>query len=491
MSRNKQKLQMTLQFLGAAEGIVTGSANLVTIKYNDFCKRILVDYGLYQGVHEYLNMVRGIECDSIVVDDVLLSHAHADHCGQIPALYNRLLNGIHCTGKIYGSRETLSQASHIMTDSAILNTSKYLKFAKEKIDDTAGIENESEKSAYYTIDDVEMAIHNYHPIDFYRGCNKPKEVTLCDGVCARFIPTSHINGSTMIELVAHFGDERKTIVFTGDIGKEETILYRRMTFPENKMADCVVMESLHGIEEPLETQYESILHLKDIIKKASRTNKLVVIPTFALDRSAGLIKILNDFMDRGMKIPCYLDSPLAERELYCYINSYEDRNSAWFNYDMPKPFRMDRFKIVSSPQDHFMLTREPGFKVVICSSGMGYGGRVVDFFNKYIQDLNCIFVFPGYLVEGCPSRNLVECEKNQVVEINDYTFKKLCETHQLHGFSSHGYYTDKLKILKAYPNAKTIFLNHGDNEMAMLKERLEKRVDVKVVLPTMMAEYQI
>ena len=492
MSRDKHKLQMILQFLGATEGIVTGSANLVTIKYENTCKKYLVDFGLFQGEHEYLNLDRCIECDNLEVDDTIITHSHADHCAEVAALYSSNIKGIRCKGKVYGSRDTLVQSTHIMVDSAILNANRYSKLAKDKSDDMVGSENESAKSSYYTVDDVEKAIRYFSPIDFYRGVSKPKEITLSEGISARFIPTSHINGSCMIELSAHFGNERKTVVFTGDIGKEETLLYRRMTFPENKLADAIVMESLHGIDEPEETSYESILKLKDIIKKASKKDRTVIIPTFALDRSAGLIKIFNDFMDRGMKIPVYLDSPLAIRELNAYINSYEDRNSAWFNYDMPNPFRLNRIKIIENPQDHFMLLKEPGFKVVICSSGMGFGGRVVDFFNKYIQDANAVFVFPGYLVEGCPSRSLVEANKGEIVEMNDFTFKKLCETHQLHGFSSHGYFEDKMKILRAYPNVKRIFLNHGDSQTPMLKARLEKHVSGKdIILPNMMREYQI
>ena len=508
---NKDKgkmLSVSLEFLGATDGIVTGSANLVTITRGDTIRKILVDFGCFQGEHEYMNEERFINPDE--VDCVILTHAHLDHCGGVPLLFVSDGEMIPFTGKIYGSRETLDQASHILRNAAKLNeerirgyksvyehTKASLAKDKEKatreeakpkdiaaIDSAVSCIEEEEKSVGYTMEDVDEAIRHFYPIDFCRGRKEIVEQTLFEGIYARFIPTSHINGSTMVEIVATYGSEQYTIVFTGDIGKESTILYRQMKFHPNTSANAIVMESLHGTDEPIETLSESISLLKKIIRRAVKKQKTVIIPTFALDRSAGLIKILNDFMDQGMYLQCFFDSSLAETELRCYINSYLGETSAWFNYDQGYPFKLERFKIITNYQDHMLAAKYTGPNIFITASGMGFGGRVIDYFEHHIQSEDSIFVFPGFLTEGCPSRILLEANQGDMVEINGRRYIKHCETIQLHGFSSHGYFGDKLKILLNYPNAKTVFLNHGDDAgIYQLRGTLPMYTRANIIVP--------
>jgi len=477
-----RNLKVFVHFLGANNGVVTGSATVVTIVRNNVTKNILVDYGSFQGEHEHINQERFIVGDDI--DCVLLTHAHLDHCGGIPALFRPLGEVIPYTGKVYGSRETLNQTVHILRDSAKIYENK-LKGLKNEMDRTketlqktkerrtrekarpaeiASIDSaveviEDEEDILYSIEDVEEAIKHFVPVDVKVFGNE--DITLFEGIDAKFIPSPHINGACMIELTAHLGDERFTIVFTGDIGKSDTLLYRKMRFPVNNDANCMIMESLHGDGPEIETLDESILKLKKILKKAQKKQKSVIIPLFAMDRSAGFIKLFNQFMDQGMYLQCFIDSPLAMKELNCYINSYEE-GSAWFKYLDGFPFKLDRFQVIEDYSQHMLAVKFRGPNVFITSSCMGYGGRVGEYFEQHIQDEDAIFIFPGFLPNECPSKELLEAEKGSIVEINDRRYIKHCETIQLHGFSSHGYIDEKIKVLQSYPNVKTIFLNHGD-----------------------------
>ena len=266
----------------------------------------------------------------------------------------------------------------------------------------------------------------------------------------------------MIEVKASLGDESYTVVFTGDIGKAETLLYKKMNYPVNLNANAIVMESLHGEAPEIEDLETSIFKLYRLLKRAEKKRKMVIIPTFAMDRSAGIIKVLNDFMDGGLYLKNYIDSPLAISELLEYISSYQTFESAWFDYSSTYPFKVDRFKIINNYQDHMHYIKKEGFNVFITASCMGYGGRVLDYFEHCVQDDDCIFIFPGYLPFDSPSRKLLEANKGTIVELNGKRYVKHCETYQLHGFSSHGYIEDKVKILNTYPNATKVFLNHGD-----------------------------
>lgn len=507
-------LSVSLEFLGATDGIVTGSANLVTITRGNVTRRILVDYGWFQGDHEYLNEERTIYGSDI--DCVLLTHAHLDHCGGIPLLFN---TGDHpYEGEIFGSRETLNQAEHILRDSAKLNSKKLRGFKngfkrvkreitrrKEKAeredasakelanyDSAVSSIEEVEEEVLFTIDDVEEAIEHFHPIDFTLGEQEIVEISLFEGIDAKFIPITHINGSTLIELTAHLGCDQYTIAFTGDVGNRKTVLYREHSIPKNRKVDALVLESLHSdYYDPVENLEESTIRLRKIIKRAVKKQKTVIIPVFALDRSAGIIKVLNDFMDQGMYLQCYLDSPLAEKELYEYISSYKEGRSVWFNYDQPYPFNLDRFHIISNFQDHALLSKYNGPNVIITSSCMGYGGRIIDYFAHHIQDPNSVFVFPGYLPEESPSRVLLEADKGKMVELSGNRFIKRCDVYQLHGFSSHGYFDDKMAIIDAYPNLSTIFLNHGDEYIYGLQESLSSYSFADIIVPEYESYYTL
>lgn len=507
VENKKGNLDVSIEFLGATSGIVTGSCNLVKITRFDQVRTILVDYGSFQGEFEKMDEDRVILGEDI--DCVLLTHAHLDHCGGIPKLFKTNDdNKVSFSGKIYGSRETLAQAVHILKDSAKVNEQiikglrstmdkekQSLYKSKEKLEreyanhheianiDSAVSSINEQEEVPYGLFEVEETIKHFAPIELSEDVPMVT-IPLFDGIEATFIPTSHINGSTMIELRCFTEDESYTMVFTGDIGSDNTILYKPMHFVPNYDVDCVVMESLHGVQKPIETLEDSKNKLKNILKHARKKNKAVIIPTFSLDRSAGIITILNEFMSEGMRLNCYVDSPLIIKELLEYVESYVGYNSAWFKFFMEIPFDLSRFNVAEKYQDHICISKYNGFNVFVTSSCMGFGGRVIDYFEHHIQEKDSIFVFPGYLTTDSPSRALLDAPMGSMVELNGRRYIKHCETYQLHGFSSHGYLPDKIKILEAYPSASTIFLNHGDSPAIYeLLRRLEWETKANIVIP--------
>jgi metallo-beta-lactamase family protein len=504
-----KSLEVSARFLGANAGVVTGSATLVTIKRGESVRSILIDYGLFQGDDDYQNYDRMISGDD--VDCILLTHSHLDHCGGLPLLFKVWGDNIPYTGRIFGSRETLNQATHILKNSAKLNETNgpvhgselskikgRLNREKDKavreaasprdianIDSNISSVEEEEAEVLYTLVDVDETIRHFFPIDFTFE-DQYKDVQLYDGITARFIPTSHINGSCMIELTAEYNGERYTVVFTGDIGRDKSLLYRRIPVPVNPDASSIVLESLHGAESNPQDLSEAVYEFKRILYRAKKKNKTVIIPLFALDRTAGFIKILNKFMNDGFRFDCYIDSPLAMKELFEYIESYQTGSSAWFSYK-EFPFSTERMTIIGSYQEHNLAVKIDGFAVFLTSSGMGYGGRVVDYFEHHIQERNSVFIFPGYLVEGSPSRVLHETRQGEKFYIGNRPFKKQCETYWLSGFSSHGYIEEKLRLLRSYPNLTRIFLNHGDESsiLSLHQELTEsgKYSEDQVVVP--------
>lgn len=478
LNTGTQNLKVELELLGAANGIVTGSGNLLTIRRGNIVKKILIDYGLFQGEHENLNDPYML--DTSKIDFVLLTHAHLDHCGALPVLYRTNLEHEPYDGMIYASAETLDQAEHILRDSARLNMGKLNKILNEEE------EFSDEELIMYLPEDAENAISHFCPVSV------EEEISLCPGIDVKFIPNSHINGSTMIEVYVSYGAERYAIAFTGDVGKRKTPLYREMVYDKEPNVNAVVLESLHGVEEPTETYIDSIRIIKKILKRCIKEQKNLYIPVFALDRSAILLMVMNQIMDSGINFKCFFDSPLAEKELLCYMRAYNSGESKWFDYERSNPFGVDRIDFAEDYAGHMQIVKRHGPNVVITSSCMGYGGRVLDYFEHHIQDEDAVFVFPGFLPEGSPSKILCDASKGEIVEINDKRYIKHCEAYNLFGFSSHGYLEDKLEILDRYCNAQMIMLNHGDEEsLNALEEYLSDRLRAYVLIPEICEKYEL
>ena len=494
---NERKLSMKIQFFGAAGNDVTGSANLVTITQGKRTRNLLVDCGSYQGgegmedEHVSENSVINPE----TIDAILLTHAHLDHCGEIPYLYK-----MGYTGEVYASAETLEQASAIMYDSANINRRKIPEDVLEKVSEIGEkthkkakngkkelrleedfIEQELEglKSvALYLEEDVDEAKRHFRPVE------PLKKFKLFDGIFVRFVPNTHQNGATSIEIYAEYHGEKKSISFSGDIGPANSYLYHKMEYEPNEEIDACVVESLHGVKEPVETFDESAKKLKELIKKTVlQKKKSLFIGVFALDRSALILALLNEFRQSGMNFPIWFDSPLGEIQLRNYIDSYNKPDKVWFKEFKNDPFDYTHIHFSTYYRSHLDLVRDDTPKVVIVTSCMGYGGRITDYFEHHIQNEKAVFAFAGYLPDNSPSKIICNGENGRIIEINEYRYVKHCQSVQFHGFSSHGYYPEMMNFVNMYPNAKDIFLNHAPlAEKEDVKWQMQQETDADVII---------
>ena len=498
------KLGMTLQFLGAVGNDVTGSCNLLTISLGERVKNILIDCGMYQGEEQLEDVDVSVKQFSpSEIDAILLTHAHLDHCGEIPYLYKT-----GYTGEVYASSETLAQATEIMYDSANINRRKIPEDALEKMNE---IQSKSQKKTsknkkhHKEIDFIEqeleglmeMALYLEEDVDEARKHFKAVEpctlIKIFEGIYVRFVPNTHQNGATSIEVYAEYKGQKKSISFSGDIGPSDSYFYKNMEYAPNTEIDACVVESLHGVKEPLETFDESVKKLKNLIKKeVLQKRKSVYVGVFALDRSAMIMSVLNEFRRSGMNFQIWFDSPLGERQLKNYIAAYTKPDKVWFKDFKNDPLDYTHVRFSTYYRSHMDLVRDETPKVVIVTSCMGYGGRILDYFEHHIQDDKTVFAFAGYLPDTSPSKIICEAEKGKIFEVSGMRYVKKCDAVQFHGFSSHGYYPEMMKFVKMYPNAKHVFLNHAPlADKEDVKWQMQQEIEAEIVIPVYEEAYNI
>lgn len=513
-SESGKKTSVKLMFLGGVGDDVTGSSTLVSIEIEGKNRYGLIDVGGYQGAS---NRNAYFPVDATKIEFVVITHAHYDHIGLLPKLYK---DGFK--GKVYITEQAKAQGKLILQDAANINVrnSEYTKCGGSKLKaEKRRYEKEKKKavtcrdvknydvaisqlddiiaSVLYSLEDVSGLTPLYEVI-------KPNKLfTIFDGkVFGRFIPTTHQNGAIQFELYYKENDERIGVLFTGDIGPDNSLLYESKDGYINTEIEYGVVESLHGVEWSEETLEDSISILEKLINKSIRKGKTVVISGFSLDRDAMLVYLINRMFAKGARFKAYFDAPLALSELICYQNFYKqeyekrmtscDTDDLWFKDLGRDPFSLERFEVITKIPEHTQLLNSSEPKVILTSSANGNGGRVVDFFDKLIQDSNTVFVFCGWIYPESPSSILLNTEPGQIVDFGYSRYKKNCETIQLHGFSSHGYWSEVLEKFFMYPAMREVILNHGEWEV---KEKLKKEIvetfEMGVHIPMLYEAYEI
>lgn len=492
------KPRVYLTMIGAAGNEVTGSCTLLKIVLGKKVYYGLIDVGIVQGRGEYRNYQYPV--DSEQLDFVIVTHAHADHFLASPLLRD-------FEGKIYGTASTFAQGKELLDDAAYnyerkaaeelgISHDVYRELCSELEDmrrrsgsghleryrDLSEQIKEIRDVALYTQDDVEYIEQSFCPVIPYQA------FVIADGIYGRLIPATHQNGAVSVELyIGDYGEDSVNLSFSGDIGPTDSFLYRAHPYEPNNLINYCVMEALHGVEERTDTPEDTYKQLKKLIYRAVKKEKTVIIAGFALDRSAMILYAINRMLaEKHLDAPVYLDSPLAFKELVHYRADYNSRKSLWFKDLGKDPFSPDRIHVANKRNEHLSAMQSTNSKVIITASAFGEGGRVIDYFDHYIQDENAIFIFMGWLSPDCSSNILHTAEKGKIVEVHERNYVKHCDTYQLSGFSAHGYFSEFQEHLNRYPKCKGLILNHAERDAKhAVKEKLSEDYNFEIYTPEM------
>ncbi len=436
----------SLTFLGAA-GTVTGSKYLLDLGAH----RVLVDCGLFQGLKELrLRNWQPLPVEARSIDAVILTHAHLDHCGYLPRLVAQGFKGrVFCTA---GTKDlctlVLPDAARIQEEDARdANRYHYSKHAPAL--------------PLYTTSDAERALTLLQPV----GYNRP--VPVVPGLEVEFINAGHLLGSSYARV--HVGG--RTILFGGDLGR-----YGRPVLPDPtpvEQADVLLVESTYG--DRVHPPDDDGAQLAEIVTSVAARGGKLVIPAFAIGRVEEVIYWLKKLEDerRIPSLPVFIDSPMAARALQFYSQRADELDP-----DM-RPvarhicaFCTRRMTTVASPQQSKELVASKQPAIVIASSGMATGGRVLYHLQAVLpHDRNSV-LFVGFQAAGTRGRALLEGQPTVRIKGRDVGVR--AQIHHLNSMSAHADSDEILRWLghfTAPPGA--IYLVHGEpTALAALQARI-------------------
>ena len=454
-----------LTFLGAAR-TVTGSKYLV----DTGGRKILVDCGLFQGLKDLrLRNWQPLPFDPADLSAVVLTHAHLDHTGYLPRL---VVDGYH--GRVLCTAGTADLCKLVLPDSARLQ------------------EEDAREANRLHYSKHSPALPLYRESDAYRALSQLRTVTfntrtpLIDGVDVEFINAGHLLGSSFIRMTIEGGP---TILFGGDLGR-----YGRPVLPDPSappQADVLLLESTYGdrIHEPDDQGARLAAIIKDTIARGGK----VIIPAFAIGRVEEVLYWLKHLEDRNQipKLPVFLDSPMALEALRYYASRANELDPDLQSGEEIRRFFTARFQPVSSAQQSSELVRSRIPSIVVSSSGMATGGRVLYHLQSALPDKRSTVLFVGYQAEGTRGRQLVEGARDvkirgQVVAVN-------ARIEKLDSMSAHADAEETLRWLGGFgtPPRKT-YLVHGEaGPMDALKATIESRLHWNVDTPNHLEEVEL
>ena len=425
-------------FFGAC-GVVTGSSTLLS--WGD--RRVLVDCGLYQGGEELeLRNWSPFPFRPSSLEAVVVTHAHLDHTGLLPRL---VAEGY--SGPIFCTKPSRGLISLVLQDSAELQEEEH-RYAVKK-----GYSRHENPRPLYTTQDAKRALSLLHPVPF------SDETELLPGVRLRFRRAGHLLGAASVEISAKGSDgERRSWCFSGDVGRYGVPILKDPEPPLDPPA-AVLLESTYG--DRRHSQDDAAEALGRIIDETFDRGGVVIIPAFALGRTQDVLYYLSVLADAGRLDPSivFLDSPMAisATEIYQRAEAEHDEDMLALANDP-----LDRFSHVRSSDQSKALNTRSGPAVIVASSGMANGGRVVHHLLHRLGDARNCVLFVGYQAAGTRGRALVDGA--ETVAIHGHTVWVKARIHQLQGLSAHADRDELLRWCRDLPGApQRIFLNHGED----------------------------
>lgn len=441
-------MNIKLTFLGAARN-VTGSR--YRVEANDV--RLLVDCGLYQERAFKSRNWDPFPVAPDTLDAVLLTHAHLDHSGLLPKLVREGFRG-----RIYCTDATAKIAQIALADSAKIQEED-AEFKRKRH------EKEGRKGPYpeiplYTTDDAKACLPLFSPVPY----GKPAQIG--DRIQATFHNAGHIFGSSMIKVEVKQNGQKRTLLFSGDVGRwDKPILRDPALFKE---ADYVLVESTYG--NRVHDDSGAIgAQLAEVINSTVEAGGNIVVPSFAIERAQEVLYHINNLLIEDLipHLMVFVDSPMAVNvtEVFKDHPDLFDEEMTEIVRQGRSPFDFPSLHMVKTADESKAINRIVETAVIIAGSGMCTGGRVKYHLVANISRPESTILFVGYQAMGTLGRQIVDGAKE--VRILGRKHPVRARVAQIHGFSGHADRDELFRWLSALQMPpRRLFVVHGEAEAA-------------------------
>ncbi len=438
-------MSVNIKFLGGV-GTVTGSSHLVLTDNSE----IMLDAGLFQGRRdEFYRINTTFQYNPRQIDALILSHAHIDHCGNLPSL---IKGGLRC--KIYATAATKDLSKLMLEDSGKIQEEdiKYVNKINKRLVQPL-------RKPLYTSKEASKAAKKIHPVSYgQRLCvTKDAHVTLYNA--------GHILGSAFVVLEVKDNDKIVRIGYAVDLGRKGLPM---LDDPVSiKGLDYLILESTYGgrFHSPIE---DAKTKLKEVINRTAQRKGKILIPSFTLERTQEVIYFLDELLKEKAipAMPIYVDSPLATdiTDVFQYHLDYMDKKTSQAINRGDNPFEFLNLKFIRDQQASKALNNDKRPMIIIAGSGMCESGRILHHLQNNIEDSRNTVLVVGYMARDTLGRRIVE--KAEFVRIFGVEYELNAEVAVINAFSGHADQNELLDFVSACLPLKRIFLVHGDHDQS-------------------------
>ncbi len=434
-------------------------------------KKLLIDCGMFQGskYSEDMNYEK-FPYNPTEIDIVFITHSHTDHVGRLPKLYKEGFKG-----KVYATNAALDLMRKALPDSLKLITQEAEQSGHEPL---------------FALKDLEGVLELAH------GVSYEEEIDVGDGIKAVFHDAGHILGSAIIEIKSPSKSQAnlERIYFTGDLGNPPTPLLQEPYYSND--ADYVVIESAYG-SRTHEDKEERRNILRDVIIETVKRKGVLMIPSFAMERTQELLYELNNlFNDKKIpKVPVFVDSPLAINltEVYKKYPDYFNKKTRYIINSGDDIFHFPGLEFTRSTEESKKINEVLAPKIIIAGSGMSTGGRILHHERRYLSDPKSTILFIGYQVKNSLGRRILDGEKE--VKIFGGMVPVNCHIEAIGGYSAHADQNGLLEWVKSAAGSgklKKVFVVQGEEESSLaIAREIKRTIDIDAVVPNQGESFEL
>jgi metallo-beta-lactamase family protein len=435
-----------IKFLGGVRQ-VTGSSHLI---WTDTSK-VLIDMGLFQGHRDqFYEINTTFSFNPRELDAAVLSHAHIDHCGNLPSL---LKKGMRC--KIYCTHATRDLCKLMLEDSGKIQEED-IRYVN-KINKRLGLP--FRKPLYTKKEAAKAARRRFQTLSYGQRfcCAKNSFVTLLDA--------GHILGSSIVVLDIKEQDKGLRIGYAVDLGRKNLPMLNDPVVP--KKLDYLIVESTYGgrLHAPIE---EAKSKLQEAIKRTIQRKGKILIPAFTLERTQEVLYFLDQLLREKAipSVPIYVDSPLATEitEIFKYHNDYMNDKTRRAIDNGDSPFEFLNLRFIKDQKESKSLNIDKRPMIIIAGSGMCESGRILHHLTNNVADSRNTILIVGYMAKDTLGRRIVERER--FIRIFGVEHELNAEVVIINAFSGHADRDDLIEYVTSCMPLKRVFLVHGEEEQS-------------------------